>query len=656
VACLPALVTYSLITYHLDAQLTHFIPHEWNDQTGFWHYILTFKVAGFDGGYYALNERLAALDFARFDVKGPAYPMLLGSVARLTGWEAYTPIYFNMAMIGIASLIFLQVIRANRLQSALLGLLLLTFWVILMYIPTSSQESFHHAGALVSAACFYQLLQPESPSPATKVSAFLCILLLSLVRFSWALLFIPLFILLIPSPRRTWLTSLLASGVASAFILGSMLFASYTNTPSTNAVLVGAGDLLTQPWQLAEPLWNNIESLISNSSLSRYQFIQMIGVIAGLGFMLYWRRKRPDAAAVKPTEWLLHSYIIGSIAALSFLLYLPEGYFRIFGIYLFFSFVLLLASQRYHLIGILVVGNLVGLPSFLQDYQQWQPNFQFDMAQQADWKEAVHTYITYQPDAPSPWCNTLFLPVRDYDYRVLLIPGGVGIAWYWQGGVLAENRQLQAPLRSFYFLLHPQDYADLQQNFPPFRAELVASLPIGNLYYNSAADCPSPLARFPASDTVTEGQLGLNEAQDADYQALKPSITLVESQTAILNPYQSSYGLTREQQIAFWSEYLNQHQVSRSDRKALFTLLALWEQTQDITSLSEDALQELDPWRASKSAADLQAAGYDYVLVSPLWATFLSLQERQTLETEYTLIATVQDPITLASYSLYQAK
>jgi len=65
------------------------------------------------------------------------------------------------------------------------------------------------------------------------------------------------------------------------------------------------------------------------------------------------------------------------------------------------------------------------------------------------------------------------------------------------------------------------------------------------------------------------------------------------------------------------------------DPRPLFDLMRVWEQTrhQDDLTLTPEQSAALQRWRGSKEASDLRAAGFEYLLVSDLWWSYLSAEE-----------------------------
>src|SRR5689334_14749129 len=205
----PTIATFGLISGYLHRNLFDFRPATWNDQTYYWHQILTFSRAGFNGGYYMFYEKLPVFDFFHFGASGFLYPALYGTVAHVVGWETYTGILLNMALIGIAVLLLIFVAQFDQLQIILTGLLLLSLSPILLLIPTISQESFHQAAAVVLGLIFYRLLQHNGQVSRRFILVGISFLvIISLVRFSWILLILPF--ILLSQKKWTWRSLLFA--------------------------------------------------------------------------------------------------------------------------------------------------------------------------------------------------------------------------------------------------------------------------------------------------------------------------------------------------------------------------------------------------------------------------------------------------------------
>ncbi|MBC7814473.1 MAG: hypothetical protein H7175_25175, partial [Burkholderiales bacterium] len=190
IAPTAATVAFAWLFPDPAASLSDYVPLS-SDEVLFWHQIDTFREVGFNGGYYSINEVPAAAAFSHFYTKGPLFPALYGTAARLTGWQLDTGVTFNLIVVTLALAIFIAITRPNHAQLIALGLVIVTFWPLMSTIPLIMQEAFQSALALILAAIFYRILnraEPLSPIALVTVTAF--ILLASLVRgVTWAMLF-----------------------------------------------------------------------------------------------------------------------------------------------------------------------------------------------------------------------------------------------------------------------------------------------------------------------------------------------------------------------------------------------------------------------------------------------------------------------------------
>ena len=494
-AVAPAVATYVLVHLRLDGELRDFVPHVWNDQTGYWHYVLSFSEVGFDTGYYTPNERPAAADFVRYDVHGPAFQVLMGTLARVVGWSLSTSIFINMAMIGLALAVFGRMARLDRGQIALTALVALTFWPLLLYVPTSSQESFHQAVAIVLAVVFGSLIARREPlSRRARLAIAGLILIASLVRFSWALLFLPFLVL--AAPRRTlpaMLVALAASGVAGAAVL---VVVSAVSAPGGNSALAALGDLSEGPFSalgdIAASSYDNFTAFadvrgLEAADVQNLQIAALLLVALGAGVVAYRRRRDsgPQEAGATLEEALFHCLNLGLVLVASIVFYLPDGYYRVMGAHLLLSLLVMVKRRRIVLVGAVVATNVLTIPSFLGMYEQWQPNFGFEPSVVAQDRRELARHVRYDADAPSPWCNTLLIPVALYDARVTLVPAGIGISY-----TLSQADAPRRRIRSRYVLLQDADQ-DLAPLVKPGRLEPVAAFPFGRLFRNPEARCES---------------------------------------------------------------------------------------------------------------------------------------------------------------------
>jgi hypothetical protein len=654
-AVLPALVTFLLIRLRFNAAITDFIPSVWNDQTGYWHYILTFKQVGLNGGYYSLNENAPAIDLFRFDVHGPGFPVIYGLIAKVTGWNLYTSIFVNMGIIGLAQIAFVYITRLNLRQIALMSLLVLSTWPVLFYIPTSSQESLHQAGAFIVAGIFYVLLTDSTELRWwMRALCFAILLALSIVRLSWALLLVPYLMLNI---RRKNLFKLMAAGLAGAILIyGILLILEATTSPGGNSILatVEEGSVADRYRRLAEGFQNNLQLFLTFGSLNhiimqRFQFIATVVVVVVLFF---WPFKKFSDLLSERQDLLFYGYNLISILGTSLAVYLVGGYYRVLAVPLLMTWLMWVASKRYTLVAAVIITNIVVAPHFLDEFDTWKPNFEFDQQQIAQYQQQVGTFMVYDDDVSNHWCNTVLVDLDIYDYRVTLIPAGIGVSWIW-GPSLAGN-----PLQSRYLLLGERQYDRMASAGVPLNTELIRKFDFAELYYNLDSDCQiTPLGPWVSAQMLS-GEDSLSPDILAEYNDARQNFDIIDSERVIFNPAQSILAADRQQQITLWGRYLELMGLNDNLRNGMFQLMHLWEQVrfQDELNLSALHQDSLQAWRNDKDSAKLAAAGIEYLMYDSRWWQFTTDEDRANLSDpqQYTLVWQMQDPRDSTSYYLYE--
>ena len=234
-AVLPAILTLSLIHILLHSNLARFVPASWNDEVDYWRTAYSFSEVGWNSGFYAPNEKVAAASFSRFGVHGPYFAVIYGSLGHIFGWKFYTGIIFNWIFIAIGIYLFLWLINPDRKQILFFSAILFTSWSLLMYLPTISQEAMHQASACVLAALFYHLLSHRQKKlPFTLiVLSFVWIFSISLIRVTWAILFLPFFALIFPDH---WLWKVISTGLSGVITFLIIKTNQWLTPPMLNSI------------------------------------------------------------------------------------------------------------------------------------------------------------------------------------------------------------------------------------------------------------------------------------------------------------------------------------------------------------------------------------------------------------------------------------
>ncbi|MDH5647839.1 MAG: hypothetical protein OEZ01_17645, partial [Candidatus Heimdallarchaeota archaeon] len=103
----PLLVMCGVVDLFYGRDILSFTPTV-HDEIMNYQQTLTFMEAGFDGGYFTVNELTGNANFSHFYVWGPAFPILTGAIGNLfSNWPTYAPIIFNIAVVQIALFFFL---------------------------------------------------------------------------------------------------------------------------------------------------------------------------------------------------------------------------------------------------------------------------------------------------------------------------------------------------------------------------------------------------------------------------------------------------------------------------------------------------------------------------------------------------------------------
>jgi hypothetical protein len=466
-AALPSLATIVLVWGCCGRSIFDFVPF-YSDEVFYWHQTLTFTNVGFNGGYYTAHEMAAPLETFRFYVHGPVFPMLYGTLSMvLGGWHLFSGILFNMLLLTIAFGGFALLAKLDTRQITLASLFLVTFWAVPNFLASHMQESVHHAGAVLLAGGFALLLSPERQvNRWGRWGILLLIVGLSLLRITWAIMFVPYFLLTIPQEHRT----LRSVGIAlvKAVVLGGMLYgitslwsSPYPNFLSDWMQVVKSGDYGTAARFLTRHTIRSLFFVYLGHILECLQRYQLFALFFA-AYLLLIRRVSYRKQIPREHLWqhlqqpLFHLIILGgifTIIALFYDMYNLRDY-RVFAPYIIMSvLVLITVKQHIWLVKLIIISNILIFPSFWELYVFiHEPNFNPDPAI-AELHAEADEVLVYAPGA-DPWCNTVLwaASLSDADFRLFpAIPAGFGISFN------TEKRHMQYPLQSKYVIINPKE-------------------------------------------------------------------------------------------------------------------------------------------------------------------------------------------------------
>jgi hypothetical protein len=503
VSAVPAVLTFVLVHAWLDAGLRDFAPSFWNDQVGYWHRIASFAEVGLDTGYYSPNEADPPFEPVRYGVNGPWFPAVYGTVAALIGWGPATSLFVNMAVLALGFVTFVALADLDLRGTLLAGAVLAIFWPVLLYVPTASQESLHQGLAMAMAGFFVRALRrgPQL-SPAGKAGGVALLLVAGLLRYSWLIL-VPCLILLL-AERITARRIAATLSVTALLVVAAGKLTSALQPPGSNAPVDLLSRLINDPREglisFARGGWTNVQLFLYPGALdptapvirehgsldfTGVQSWEIVGlvVLAVLALVapLNTRLRLPVAMpAIPPREALLHIVNLGAMTLAAFALYIPNGYYRVLGAHLLLSLLVLVAFRHTAALAVIAALNVLMLPSFLVAYERWEPNFHLNQTTLTREGAAFSRLMRYDGDAANPWCNTLLLPLELYDWRVTLVPPGIGISY--------PVSDIALPPKSRYLLLTDDPFpwaAHLDRS----RLRPLGSFWAGTLYENPDSRC-----------------------------------------------------------------------------------------------------------------------------------------------------------------------
>lgn len=496
---LPTIVTCMLVAVLFHKTLLDYFP-DGSDELAYYHQIATFSRAGFDGGYYSVNEAHARFPMSHFSVHGPAFAVLYGMPARLAGWTYYSGPLFNLVALAIATAIFIAVTRPTTGQIAVIGIGIATSWWVILMLSSTMQETLNQAFMIVVAAFAVRLLKADVERPAMTVLVALSLLAVASVLRPTNWLVAPPVVLigLRGRPRLAALAALVATfGIPAFWFLWRYLSAPIPGLALEPSQLQGIGALFGL---FRRSLTNNSELFelerLMESPFRSYLLFEAAGLAALSGVLAVAAAAR---AAMRRTDTSLDELVasvpfnadVFTLATLATALLAFLGFYadqegalsRVTAPFVLLSTVVL-ATTRYRLwlVGAVVAANIVAAPSFVKQFQEWR-RFNFGVEDREainNLRRQIETFVAYQP-GQDPWCNTLLTMV--FPREILTVPAGIGLS--------TATRQTPAPepVKSRYLLLGDNG---VQLYGGGIELRHLTKLTLGDLYLNLSAPCERP--------------------------------------------------------------------------------------------------------------------------------------------------------------------
>jgi hypothetical protein len=481
VVALPFVSAWLLARVYLGENLADYTPF-WSDEILNWSQVAAFARAGFQGGYFTVNEQAAAFSWARFYAHGPAYPMFYGAIAALAGWEYASPPLFNMLALSLTLGVFILAVKPDLRQLALFGLITASFWSWQFYLVTSMREVLDHAFAILLAAFFIKtIFQPTHRSLAWYLLFMAYLVWLAWFKVNWSFLFLPYFLI---ARQRFGLKAWHAVLIALLLIGLSFYVYSQAAAPYPNFSQDFFEALKISPNRGLRALTGHIEDNLRNLVNPRHSPLWLVmraQLLAGIffGVWLVWKAGGDRQAAQTGLLIVLSGAMLFSATIVIYDVYSWRDY-RVFSSLVLFFSLALLACRRFTFPVLLIVSNLALLPVFLSLYAEIMPaSFSVDRAGLQELSQELSNAIPYEPGQDG-WANTLLVPSTiARNPLILAVPAGIGLSWF------SAPQQLKR-IKSRHLLIDPDSYAVLSQ-----RAclQFRATTALGDLYTNLGGEC-----------------------------------------------------------------------------------------------------------------------------------------------------------------------
>jgi hypothetical protein len=490
----PLFIVSVLLYVRFGATLLDHAP-AWNDEVYYWHQALSFAEAGFDSGYYNLNENPAPAAFSKAHTWGPVPNIYYGLIMRLTRIELYMIPFINTATFMLTLALVLWIVRPSWLQLGLIAAVVLTFPALLNYLPTSLVELLHQSIAIGAAAGFYCLLTGRN-SRTVLVLLSALLMLGGIMRPIWALLLLPMFAL--ASENRSLKNLILAGFKALALLVPVVLtyYAIISPYPySRTHLLENNAGIGARLWGLLEYTFINLQRMTSSEYpiilAYRAQVLLLIVLLVAWGSWLWWTSRKTGKVTSTLWEVGLHLYNLAAIYLTVIMLHNTASGedFRSMGAHLLFSLMLLALMQRKWLVAIMVTTSLLMMPLLWNYYELKTGNFNGRVRQEFfEWSAQLDGLLNYDAAAPNSWCNTVsasMIYLSEPPGLPLAINPGIGIVhiYPWE-----ETGRFAVPseFKAKYLMFTDEDtalYADASNLGEMLR------VPNGALYENLDSAC-----------------------------------------------------------------------------------------------------------------------------------------------------------------------
>lgn len=491
VILLPLILLFALPVITNAPPISSYLPF-WNDEIYYWRQAASFQAVGFNTGYFTYGEQIAPV--GNFYAWGAFVPIFHGAVGKLLGWSLFSIPLLNAMCMSLALAALVRAMKPTFERLIWLLLALAVFAPLLMWQLPSLVEVTTLALAVLVAAAFYPLMTTRPPTRRQVAFALVAVTLATLLRPMMGVFFLPLGVLL---QRRNNAVSI-ALGLAGGAVVGAIVVygvmitaAPYPFNPLNDILAALSHDIAWAVQLVQKNLTDNLQYFTQAEPPQLFQRAQIVvavallGVTAVVGLWRYGRRLTGMSSA----EALLHLFNLSSVFVFYMLFYDIRDWrdFRGEAPHVLFSVMLFVAFRRRFWLALFVASGLVFLPQVVPYYTNWSLAFLSPErhAVYEEWQPKLAQAMIYQPDAPTPWCNTVTHTGRFFDSQatLLALPPEFAISF------TLDARELPMPAKARYLLVDPASFVVYEDRFK--NLEPVLEVPGGMLFLNPDSACPA---------------------------------------------------------------------------------------------------------------------------------------------------------------------
>lgn len=436
-----------------------FIPNYiWNDEVAYLHKAASFAEYGFNTGQYGHDEMEAALSWVRSGSGGPWYPIIYGSFGAIFGWTWSTALVVNALLLTGALFLFCVTAARSLARILLVGVVSITVWPVLIYLPTASYEPLNFALAALVAAVVARSLTAQTASWGQISVGIAVVTLAACVRLPWALFMFPMVLAYARRATPLFRAATAVTATISAS-LGSLLLTSVLQPPGNHSVVETARAVWESPgsfWDvLADKVWPGIQwSFVPREvggQPNLFHNLELIGPLmawisvfliaataaswafpAARSFLL---GDRPDALWRSRLLFATTTSGLGLLIALEWIMYIPSAFGRILAPSLLSVLLILVAVASWRFVGLAIALLALGLPNFWLLFSSWQGHFSRETIAFDQTRDAL-VRVLPPPDTHLPVeCRTVVMEVPLVNTPALALPPGYGfsILLGWSG-------------------------------------------------------------------------------------------------------------------------------------------------------------------------------------------------------------------------------